>query len=79
MTNFRRFYLQRDEDVSGYSGTGRVADGVQYNDGVIALRWNGNTPTTTIYNNIKEMDYLHSHDGRTKIVWVDPIIDVIDV
>jgi hypothetical protein len=29
----RRFYLERDRDVSGVSGTGRVTDGVPWPDG----------------------------------------------
>lgn len=78
MSEFRRFYLQRDEDVSGYSGTGRVADGIQFNDGTCVLRWNSSTASTVIYNSIKELEYLHGHDGKTKIVWVDNMLDVLD-
>ena len=35
----RIFSLVRHEDVSGVSGTGRVADGVEFNDGTVVLRW----------------------------------------
>lgn len=79
MSEFRRFYLQRDEDESGISGTGRVVDGVQFNDGTVVIRWNSNTASTSFYNNMKEMEFLHGHDGKSKVVWIDSILDVIDV
>lgn len=34
----RTFRLVRDEDVSGVSGTGAVADGVRWPDGTVTLR-----------------------------------------
>lgn len=34
----RRFTLVRHDDVTGVSGTGVVADGVRFPDGVVALR-----------------------------------------
>lgn len=79
MSDFRRFYLQRDEDESGISGTGRVVDGVQFNDGTVVIRWNSKTASTSFYNSMKEMEFLHGHDGKTKVVWIDSILDVIDV
>ena len=71
MVGLRRFYLNRMEDVSGQSGTGRIANGIQFPDGQCVLRWVGKTPTTVIYNNIKELEGLHGHDGKTKVVWID--------
>ena len=71
MVTLRRFYLNRSEDVSGNSGTGRIANGVQFPDGVCVIRWIGKTPTTTIYNNIKHLEQLHGHEGKTKVVWID--------
>ena len=34
----RRFLLLREEDISGVSGTGIVAEGIEFYDGVCALR-----------------------------------------
>lgn len=45
----RRFRLIRHHDVSGVSGTGPVAEGVQFTDGAVALRWYGDYPTTTVW------------------------------
>lgn len=39
MTHTRTFVLYRDTDVTGISGTGPVADGVVYPDGVTVMRW----------------------------------------
>ena len=35
----RLFKLQRKVDCSGVSGTGVVAEGVEFDDGQVALRW----------------------------------------
>ena len=35
----RRFELHRDDDVSGVSGTGVVAEGVLFSSGRVALEW----------------------------------------
>lgn len=39
MSEPRLFVLDRVEDVSGVSGTGVVAEGIEFSDGVGALRW----------------------------------------
>lgn len=69
--NPKRFYLQRIEDESGISGIGRVADGVQFEDGQCIIRWRVWYKTTSIFNNIEEVNKIHGHDGKTKIVWID--------
>lgn len=37
----RRFHLQRDEDVTGVSGAGRVAEGCLWADGSANVHWSG--------------------------------------
>ncbi|WP_193319021.1 hypothetical protein [Nonomuraea phyllanthi] len=66
------FKLVRDEDVSGVSGTGEVADGVLWPDGAVALRWRGERPSTVHYNRIDDVKHVHGHNGSTRIVLVDP-------
>ena len=73
----RRFYLQRNNDVHGLSGIGRVADGVKFPDGTCIIKWNSDTSSIAIYKNIEELEYLHGHDGKTIIVWIDSLLDVI--
>lgn len=67
----RRFWLMRNEDASGVSGVGHVADGVVFPDGAVALRWRTTISSTVIYNNVEDVVAIHGHDGRTKVVFVD--------
>jgi len=74
------FELHRDADVSGLSGTGVVADGVEFADGTTVVRWRevdgpnydrGVRATTVIFPDIRAVEALHGHNGSTRIVWVD--------
>jgi hypothetical protein len=70
----RRFELHRDRDVTGISGTGIVAEGVEFRDGTVVVRWLSSQmakPTTVIHADIANVQALHSHGGATRIVWVD--------
>ncbi len=68
----RRFRLIRHHDVSGVSGTGPVAEGVQFTDGAVALRWYGDYPTTTVWDSIESVIAIHGHHGATEVEWYDP-------
>ncbi len=68
----RRFHFNRVEDASGISGVGRVADGVLFDNGLIALAWNSMHKMVGIYTSFAEMVAVHGHDGDTEVVWVDP-------
>ena len=68
----RRFRLIRHQDVSGVSGTGPVAEGVQFTDGAVALRWYGDYPTTTVWDSIDSVVAIHGHGGATVVEWLDP-------
>lgn len=75
MPNFidlpRRFYLLRHEDVTGVSGTGRVADGVLWGDGTASVRWRGPRPSTVHWDRFEDAEAVHGHGGSTEIVWID--------
>ncbi|MFJ6561884.1 hypothetical protein ACIQMV_18885 [Streptomyces sp. NPDC091412] len=70
-TQPRLFHLQRDHDISGVSGTGRIADGVLWPDGTVALRWIGDRPSTVHWERLSDAVAIHGHDGATRIVWAD--------
>lgn len=72
LSTARRFVLERADDFTGTSGTGTVAEGVEFSNGQVALHWLSQLETVAIYASILVVDKLHGHDGRTKIVWVDP-------
>ena len=65
----RRFRLIRHHDVSGVSGTGPVAEGVQFTDGAVALRWYPDYPTTTVWDSIESVIAIHGHQGATEVEW----------
>lgn len=78
----RRFVLYRTEDVTGISGLGTVAEGVQFSDGTVVLRWlapyiaathreRGVKPTTVMHEDIQSVQALHGHNGATMVQWVD--------
>ena len=65
----KRFILYRFVDVSGVSGENEVAEGVQFTDKTVALRWYGEKPSTVIWNSIEDAIAIHGHDGKTRIMW----------
>jgi len=72
-----RFVLQRNEDETGISGTGDIAEGIRFGDGTVVLRWTTFAKSTGIYASIQEMERIHGHGGKTVIRWVDEQIDPI--
>ena len=74
----RRFEVWRDEDVSGVSGTGKIVEGVQFSDGQLVTYWLGGPPMfqpkvdVWINPGIDPFEKIHSHGGRTRVVWLDP-------
>lgn len=71
MRKARRLHLERDEDVSGVSGTGTVAFGCQFPDGTVVLRWDTQVSSTVFYENVGDLETIVGHGGRTRIVWDD--------
>ncbi|GAA0632306.1 hypothetical protein GCM10010174_61680 [Kutzneria viridogrisea] len=65
----RLFWLDRRQDVSGISGTGRIADGVQWPDGTVTLRWRGPHASVAHWSSLADVDAIHGHNGATRIVW----------
>lgn len=66
-----RFILYRQDDVTGVSGTGTVAEGVEFNDGFVVMRWcvEGKPRGTTVYECIDDVLEIHGHDGKTQVIW----------
>jgi hypothetical protein len=71
----RTFRLVRTVDVSGVSGTGDVAEGVEFSDGTVALRWLSQWPTSVVFHDrgIEAVEAIHGHGGATRIVYDDPL------
>ena len=67
----RAFRLVRDTDVTGVSGTGVVAEGVEFSDGSVALRWTSAWPTSVVFHDrgMDSVRAVHGHNGATRIEW----------
>lgn len=67
------FTLHRDEDLSSVSGTGVVAEGWESSQaGWVVLVWLSGTPSLCVYRDIRELEAIHGHKGKTRIVWDSP-------
>lgn len=67
----RLFILQRHLDVSGVSGVGPVAEGVEWSDGTVSLRWKGDHPSTTFWQaGIPAIEAIHGHGGATEVLYL---------
>ena len=61
------FYLNRKEDESGVSGTGRVAHGFVADNGKVSVFWLSDVKSVTVYDTLGEVTSIHSHDGKTEL------------
>jgi hypothetical protein len=50
------------------SGTGRVAEGVVFSNGLVALTWLSEHPTVSVYPSLAAVEAVHGHAGRTQVV-----------
>lgn len=71
MTTPRAFSLYRQQDVTGVSGTGVVATGAQFPDGVVVIRWAGPWASTVVWDSLDAAMHVHGHDGKTIVLWED--------
>ncbi|MFJ6730043.1 hypothetical protein ACIQPQ_34605 [Streptomyces sp. NPDC091281] len=75
----KTFVVQRDQDVSGVSGEGVVAEGVRFSDGWVATHWLDkppmHEPKTEVWHNpgTEPFEKISGHGGRTRIVWSDGV------
>ena len=67
----KRFYLARDQDITGVSGTGIVAEGVLFSTGWVALTWLAAVNSLVFYPSIDNVEAIHGHSGSTRIMWLD--------
>lgn len=66
------FILRRYEDPSGVSGTGIVCSGVEFEDGDTVTHWPGKTPSTVIWKDIRHVEEVHGHGGKTVVEYQEP-------
>jgi len=69
----KQFHLERKEDETGVSGTGKVAEGVIFGNGKVAMNWisdntNIDASSLGIYDSIDDVRKIHGHEGKTEVV-----------
>lgn len=62
------FVLYREVDETGVSGTGVVAEGVEFSDGSVAMKWIvGDHRSTVLWESIDGVIAVHGHGGKTVV------------
>lgn len=68
----RRFYLIRNDDKTGVSGTGRVLEGVLTVSGRVIVEWIAPYDTIGIYDSLEHFVALHLQlPHQSEMVWLD--------
>ncbi|MEU5259010.1 hypothetical protein [Amycolatopsis sp. NPDC021455] len=62
----KSFHLVRHEDVTGLSGTGVVAEGVQWSNGQVTLCWFGEHSSVAVWPSLEDAMAIHGHNGATE-------------
>ncbi len=63
----RVYQLVREEDVSGVSGTGVIAEVVELHDGQCVISWFGQHHTLEVTPHLQDIIDIHGHEGKTKL------------
>lgn len=67
----RRFLLVRERDLTGVSGTGIVAEGAMFSNGLSVLHWLREPQAVGMYQNISDLIAVHGHEGATQVQFID--------
>jgi hypothetical protein len=65
----RHFWLRRNEDLTGISGTGIVAEGNIFSNGTAIMHWLSKESTFETFEEIEQVTRLHGHNGRSEVVY----------
>ena len=65
----RKFKLVRDDDGTGISGTGVVAEGIEFSNGMCAMCWLTAMHSVAVYPNVRQLEAIHGHNGRARVVF----------
>ena len=63
------YYLFRVKDKTGISGTGRVAEVVEFSDGKCVIKFNSKISSITVHDSIDNVKKIHCHDGTELIYY----------
>jgi hypothetical protein len=69
----RRFFLVREIDESGCSGTGIVAQGMEFDSGRAVMEWLVPPCSLNIFASVDELVSVHGHCGKSKVQFIDDL------
>lgn len=67
----RRFILLRIKDATGVSGTGVVAEGTVFTDGMSVIHWLREPYAMGVYQTLNDVIAVHGHEGGTQLHFID--------
>jgi hypothetical protein len=69
----RRFYLERQGDITGLSGTGRCLEGVLWQNGKVTVQWRPPLATIAIYDDFETFEklHVHGHPSSNVVGWLE--------
>lgn len=66
--------MHRMKLVDGHVRTYAVAEGVEFTDRTVAMRWLGANPTSVTHDSMESVKNIHVHEsglsGAQSIVWI---------
>ena len=63
----------RQKDVSGVSGTGKIAEVIELHDGQVILSWYGQHHVTSLHPTLHSIIDIHGHNGSTYLVPISQV------
>jgi hypothetical protein len=71
ISQMRRFVLFRKQDVTGVSGTGVIAEGTVFTDGLSVIHWLREPHAMGVYQSLRDVIDVHGHEGGTELQFID--------
>ncbi len=68
----KTFQLRRFTDVSGVSGIGVIAEGVEFSNGRCVLSWLTAISSIEVTQCVEDLMKIHGHNGATVLEWSEP-------
>jgi hypothetical protein len=66
----KSFEIIREEDNTGLSGTGKVAEGIEFSNGKCVVCWCSDVSTIVIHENIKSIEIIMLSHSKSKINYI---------
>jgi len=68
----RNFLLVRDEDITGISGVGTIAEVTEFSTGKVVVAWRPPFGAIEVFDALEHVEHIHGHGGKTRLVPINP-------